>query len=120
MKKLIALLLSLLVVFSLSVSAFAAPSENLISKEEAKKIALDHAGYEESEVRFIKAKLDFDDGRYEYEIEFRADGNLEYDYSINAVNGKVVEFDRDYDAPDRFEAFWFIGFLRNLLARLFG
>ncbi len=120
MKKLIALLLALLVVFSLSVSAFAAPSENLISKEKAKEIALDHAGYEESEVKFVKAKLDRDDGRYEYEIEFRADGNLEYDYSINAVNGKIVEFDRDYDAPDRFEAFWFIGFLRNLLAKLFG
>ena len=91
MKKLIALLLALLVVFSLSVSAFAAPSENLISKERAKEIALDHAGYEKSEVRFIKAKLDRDDGRYEYEIEFRAEGNLEYDYSINAVNGKIVE-----------------------------
>lgn len=120
MKKLIALLLALLVVFSLSVSAFAAPSENLISKEKAKEIALDHAGYKESEVRFVKAKLDRDDGRYEYEIEFRADGNLEYDYSINAVNGKILEFDHDYDVPDRFEAFWFIGFLRNLLARLFG
>lgn len=120
MKKLIALLLALLVVFSLSVSAFAAPSENLISKERAKEIALDHAGYLESEVRFVKAKLDRDDGRYEYEIEFRADGNLEYEYSINAVNGRIVEFDRDYDAPDRFEVFGFVRFFRNLLARLFG
>ena len=120
MKKLIALLLALLVVFSLSVPAFAAPPENLISKEKAKEIALEHAGYEESEVKFLKAKLDRDDGRYEYEIEFRAEGNLEYDYSINAANGKIVEFDRDYDAPERFEAFWFIGFLRNLLAKLFG
>lgn len=120
MKKLIALLLALLVVFSLSVSAFAAPSGNLISKEKAKEIALDHAGYEESEVKFVKVKLDRDDGRYEYEIEFRADGNLEYDYSINAVNGKIVEYDRDYDAPDRFEAVSFLKFFRNLLARLFG
>lgn len=120
MKKLIALLLALLVVFSLSASAFAAAPENLISKDRAKEIALDHAGYEESEVRFIKAKLDRDDGRYEYEIEFRADGNLEYDYSINAVNGNIVEYDRDYDAPDRFEAFNFFKFFRNLLARFFG
>lgn len=120
MKKLIALLLALLVVFSLSVPALAAPSENLISKAAAKEIALDHAGYEESEVRFVKAKLERDDGRYEYEIEFRADGNLEYEYSINAVNGKIVDFDRDYDAPDGFEAFGFVRFFRNLLARLFG
>lgn len=120
MKKLIALLLALLVVFSLSVSAFAAPPENLISEKKAKEIALDHAGYEESEVKFVKAKLDFDDGRYEYEIEFRADGNLEYDYSINAANGKIVDFDRDYEAPERFEYFSFLAFFRNLLARLFG
>ena len=97
MKKLTAFLLSALVVLSLSVTAFAAPSDNLISENEAKAIALKDAGYEANEVRFLKAKLDFDDGRYEYEIEFRADGNLEYDYSINAVNGKIVEFDRDYD-----------------------
>ncbi len=120
MKKLIALLLALLVVFSLSATAFAAPAENLIPEERAKEIALEHAGYEESEVRFVKANLERDDGRYEYEIEFRADGNLEYDYTINAENGKIVEFDRDYDAPDRFEAFYFLAFFRNLLARLFG
>lgn len=120
MKKLIALSLALLVVFSLSVSAFAAPSENLISKEKAKEIALNHAGYEKSEVSFIKAKLDRDNGRYEYEIEFIADGNLEYDYSINAVNGKIVDFDRDYEAPYRFEAISFLKFFRNLLAKLFG
>ena len=97
--------------------SFAAPSENLISEKKAKEIALKHAGYEESEVRFVKAKLDRDDGRYEYEIEFRADGNLEYDYSINAVNGKIVEFDRDYDAPDRFEAFNFFKFFNTKLIK---
>ena len=53
MKKLIALLLALLVVFSLSVPALAAPSENLISKERAKKIALDHDGYRKLKERLL-------------------------------------------------------------------
>ena len=119
MKKLIALSLALLVVFSLSAAAHAASPENLISEKKAKEIALEHAGYEESEVNFVKSKLDFDDGRYEYEIEFIAEGNLEYDYSINASNGKIVEYDRDYEAAERFEAFNFFSLLRNLLSRLF-
>ncbi|MBR3753966.1 MAG: PepSY domain-containing protein [Clostridia bacterium] len=119
MKKLTAFLLAALVVLSLSVTAFAAPSDNLISKNEAKAIALKDAGYEANEVRFLKAKLDFDDGRYEYEIEFRAEGNLEYDYTINAENGKIVEFDRDYEGRDRFEFFNFFAFLRNLFENLF-
>lgn len=120
MKKLTALLLALLVVFSLSGTAFAARSENLISEEKAKEIVLEHAGYEESEVNFLKVNLEFDDGRNEYEIEFRAEGNLEYDYSVDAANGKIVEFDRDYEAPERFEVFSFLAFLKNLLAKLFG
>lgn len=118
MKKLTALLLAALVLLSLSVTAFAAPSDNLISEKEAKAIALKDAGYEESEVKFIKAKLDYDDGRYEYEIEFRAEGNLEYDYTFNAENGKIVEFDRDYEGRDRFE-FNLFAFLRNLFKNLF-
>ncbi len=120
MKKLTALLFALLVVFSLSGTAFAAPPENLISEKKAKEIVLEHAGYEESEVNFLKVNLEFDDGRYEYEIEFRAEGNLEYDYSVDAANGKIVEFDRDYEAPERFEYFSFLAFLKNLLAKLFG
>lgn len=118
MKKFTAILLAALVLLSLSVTAFAAPSDNLITEKEAKAIALKDAGYKESEVKFTKAKLDFDDGRYEYEIEFRADGNLEYDYTINAENGKIVEFDRDYEGRDRFE-FNFFKFLRNLFENLF-
>lgn len=71
MKKLIATLLALVVAASVSVTAFAAPSQDLITKDQAKAIALEHAGYNAEEVKFLKARLDFDDGRYEYDIEFR-------------------------------------------------
>ncbi|MBQ3498062.1 MAG: PepSY domain-containing protein [Clostridia bacterium] len=119
MKKLIALTLALLAVFTVGTTALAAPTDNLITKDEAKAIVLEHAGYEAADVRFTKVKLDFDDGRYEYEIEFRAEGNLEYDYTLNAENGRIVEYDRDYDAPDRFEFFNLVAFLKNLFAKLF-
>ena len=118
MKKLIALLLALLVVFSLSAPSFAA-NGNLISESRAKEIALNHAGYVESEVRFQKVRLERDDGRYEYEVEFIADDNCEYEYSINAESGRIVEFDRDYEGGGRFEGFSLFSFLRNLFARFF-
>ena len=118
MKKLIALILAILVVLSVSVTAFAAPAD-LITKDEAKEIALNHAGYNADEVKFTKAKLDRDDGRYEYDIEFRTDDYIEYEYSINAENGRILEFDREYDAPDRYEGFFLFRFFRNLFARLF-
>ena len=49
-----------------------------ISLEQAKAIALEKAGFTENQVYFKKAKLDFDDGRWEYEIEFYKD-YVEYD-----------------------------------------
>ena len=118
MKKLIALILAIIVVLSVSVTAFAAPAD-LITKEEAKEIALNHAGYNADEVKFTKAKLDRDDGRYEYEIEFRTDDYIEYEYSINAENGRILEFDREYDAPDRYEGFFLFRFFKNLFAKIF-
>lgn len=67
-----------------------------ISINKAKKIALSHAGLSENEVRFEKVKLDKDDGIYEYEVEFYAKG-LEYDYSVNAKTGKIIDFEIEKD-----------------------
>lgn len=83
--------------------AFAAPGkETLIGLERAKEIVLADAGLDEKDVTFIKAKLDRDDGNYEYDIEFYS-GKVEYDYEIDAVTGRILENDRDieyYDIPD--------------------
>lgn len=62
----------------------------------AKQIALDHAKLNEGDVRFIKAELDFDDGRMEYEVEFYL-GRTEYDYTIDAVSGDILKYDVDRD-----------------------
>ncbi len=69
---------------------------NYITESKAKAIALQHAGLNESEVRIKKVKFDYDDGRAEYEVEFRK-GRMEYEYIIDAVNGTILEFDMDND-----------------------
>ena len=74
----------------------AADSSNLITEDEAKKIALDHAGMKESDVTKLKIKLDTEDGVKEYEVEFFF-GNMEYDYDINAISGEIMSFDNDVE-----------------------
>lgn len=96
-EKIIAIVLALATVFTFSATAFAAPSGR-INKAQAKQIALDHAGFTENEVRFTKAKLDFDDGIFEYDIEFFV-GRVEYDYTIAAADGRIIEFDIDGKEP---------------------
>ena len=70
-----------------------------IGKAKAKTIALNHAGLAASKVTFKKAKLDKEDGRWVYEVEFRLRNNrrIEYDYEIDAYTGKILSWDRDYD-----------------------
>ena len=72
-----------------------------ITKAKAKSIALKHAGVSASKATFVKAKLDYEDGRRVYEIEFYS-GNTEYDYEILASNGKIISYDKDienYEIP---------------------
>ena len=56
-------------------------ARGFIGVDRAKSIALGHAGVSASSVSFSKAKLDDDDGRGVYEIEFYV-GNTEYDYTM--------------------------------------
>lgn len=67
-----------------------------ISIDQAKSIAVGHAGLSLSEVRFSKAKLENDDGYTVYEIEFYKD-RMEYEYTINATDGSILEYDSDWD-----------------------
>ena len=68
-----------------------------LSVDEAKKIALDHAGLTEGQVRFSTAKFDDDDSEgEEYEIEFYS-GNTEYEYEIDARTGDIRDFSKEVD-----------------------
>ncbi len=102
MKKITAMVLALVMVLALTAGAFAA---GRLTKDEAKQIALDKAGVTAAEATFTKARLDYDDGREEYEFEFFANGK-EFDIDVDANTGRVVKFDversyRDFD--DRYE-----------------
>ena len=78
-----------------SVVVFANSNAN-IGAEKAKTIALKDAGLKASEVSFVRAKLDRDDGRTVYDVEFYK-GNVEYDYEIDAKTGKILEKDKDIE-----------------------
>ena len=45
---------------------------------------------------FIKSKLDWDDGRQVYDVEFYTSDYKEYDYEIDASTGSILSY--DYDA----------------------
>ncbi len=61
-----------------------------IGAEAAKTAALKHAGFSASQVTFLDAEYDYDDGRMIYEVEFHVNGT-EYDYDIDALTGAVVK-----------------------------
>ena len=65
-----------------------------ISVEEAKQIALSHAGV--GSARFTKAKIDYENGIKVYEIEFKV-GNMEYEYDINVSNGAIISSSAEID-----------------------
>lgn len=64
--------------------------------EEAKNIAVSHAGFAVSDVSFSKTKLEKEHGMTVYEIEFYKDG-MEYDYEINAETGEIIKSEVDRD-----------------------
>ncbi|MBE6924898.1 MAG: hypothetical protein E7466_06675 [Ruminococcaceae bacterium] len=70
------------------------PAPEKLTADDAKKIALDHAGLTADKVTGLRAKYDVDDGVPTYEVEFYADG-WEYDYEIHAEIGKILEWDKD-------------------------
>ena len=70
-------------------------SQQYIGIEQAKEIALAHAGVG-ADVWFEKEKQDFENGRVVYEFEFHA-GPVEYEYEIDAVTGNIWDYDIDYD-----------------------
>lgn len=69
-------------------------SNAFISETDAKKAAFDHAAVQEADVKGLRIKLDYDDGRQRYEVDFYANGS-EYEYEINATDGTILSYDSE-------------------------
>lgn len=80
--------------YELSSGGSVSAGGNYITAQEARQAALDDAGLSESEVTFIKTKLDQDNGSMVYDIEFYT-ASQEYDYEIDALTGKVLSVDNE-------------------------
>ena len=71
-----------------------AGSGSTISADDAKAAAFAHAGVAEADVTRLKIDLDEDDGRLEYELEWRV-GGTEYECTVDASSGSILHFEID-------------------------
>ena len=67
-----------------------------LTLEQAQEIALNHAGFTADQVTGLHGNFDWDDGVPEYEVGFFQNG-WEYDYTIHADTGDILEYDKDND-----------------------
>lgn len=64
-------------------------STGAVDEAKAQEIALAHAGIKAADATITKSKLDYDDGRQVYELEWYANG-AKYDYEIAVATGEIV------------------------------
>jgi uncharacterized membrane protein YkoI len=68
-----------------------------LTQDEALARALQHANLRRDQLDFVKhVELDYEHGRRVYEIKFYQ-GGMEYEYDVDAENGAILKFERDYD-----------------------
>ena len=72
-----------------SAAATAQTVTGTVDEEMAQKIALEHAGVKAADATITKSKLDYEDGRQVYDIEWYA-GGAKYDYEIAADTGEII------------------------------
>lgn len=61
----------------------------VVDEGKAQEIALAHAGIKAADATITKSRLDYEDGRQVYEIEWYANG-AKYDYEIAVATGEIV------------------------------
>ena len=63
-----------------------------ISKEEAQRIALEHAGLNQGAVKNLRVEYDREDNHYDVEFIVK---RMEYEYEIDASTGKILKAEKD-------------------------
>lgn len=76
------------------------PDIQYIGRDAATQTALSHAGFDADSVRISHVHLEFDDGCWQYDVEFYKD-NTEYDYDIDALTGAILSGSHDTDYHNR-------------------
>ena len=78
-----------------SVSQSTKPTDPvMLTAQQAKEIALAHAGLTADQVRLLRADFDIERGVPKFEVEFTHD-RWEYEYDIHAETGKILSFEKD-------------------------
>ncbi len=67
-----------------------------ITEEQAKQLALQHAGVAEKDAQRLQIEFDYDDRRGEYEVEWYV-GRTEYSCDVDAVTGAILSYDKELD-----------------------
>lgn len=83
------------------IAGSADPNSGYITEDQAKAAALEHAGLAESDLQWVNVRLEYEDGRAEYDVEFVRStdtGVEEYDYELDATTGEILSY--DYDAEN--------------------
>lgn len=73
-----------------------AVSGTAVTADEAKQIALTHAGVAESDIRGLELETDRDNGRTVYEFSWKV-GFTEYDYEIDVDTGAILSHSQEQD-----------------------
>lgn len=69
-------------------------NEALLTEEEAKLIALQHAKLKEEDVVDIRIDFEYDEGKPEYEVKFRSQYFL-HEYEIHGLSGRIISCERE-------------------------
>ncbi len=69
---------------------------SIIGIEAAKDIVLQDAGVSPEDVMFTKIKFEYQGRYYDYEIEM-SEGRSEFEYTLDAETGDIIESENDWD-----------------------